>query len=285
MTAKASGTFTLGGDLTINRMGFGAMRITGKGIWGEPADHAEALRVLQRLPALDVNFIDTADAYGPDVSEDLICEALHPYDGLIIATKGGHTRQGPDRWTPVGRPEYLRQAVLMSMRRLKLERIDLWQLHRIDQYTDRDVQFAAIAQMQREGLIRHVGLSEVTVEEIQAAQKHFPVASVQNMYNMTQRQSEPVLDYCEQHNIGFIPWRPVGGGGIGGESRALQEVATRLGATPLQVSLAWLLKRSPVMIPIPGTSTVKHLEENVAAADLELSDEDFRLLDGAAAHA
>lgn len=285
MTAKASGTFTLGGDLTINRMGFGAMRITGKGIWGEPADHAEALRVLRRLPALDVNFIDTADAYGPDVSEDLICEALHPYDGLIIATKGGHTRQGPDSWTPVGRPEYLRQAVLMSMRRLKLERIDLWQLHRIDQYTDRDVQFAAIAQMQREGLIRHVGLSEVTIEEIQAAQKHFPVASVQNMYNMTQRQSEPVLDYCEQQNIGFIPWRPVGGGGIGGESRALQEVATRLGATPLQVSLAWLLKRSPVMIPIPGTSTVKHLEENVAAADLELSDEDFRLLDGAAAHA
>lgn len=281
MTAKASGTFALGGDLIINRLGFGAMRITGKGIWGEPDDRDEALRVLRRLPALDVNFIDTADAYGPDVSEDLLREALHPYTGLIIATKGGHTRQGPDRWTPLGRPEYLRQTVLMSLRRLNVERIDLWQLHRIDPYFDRDAQFKEIAAMQREGLIRHVGLSEVTVEEVKAAQAHFPVVSVQNLYNFAQRQSEPVLDYCEQHNIGFIPWRPVGGGSDFKGMSELNEVAARLHATPTQVSLAWLLKRSPVMLPIPGTSTVKHLEENVAAADLVLSDADFHLLDDA----
>jgi aryl-alcohol dehydrogenase-like predicted oxidoreductase len=281
MTAKASGTFELGGDITINRLGFGAMRITGKGVWDEPTDRDEALRVLRRLHALDVNFVDTADAYGPDVSENLIREALHPYTDVIIATKGGHTRQGPNLWTPIGRPEYLRQTVMMSLRRLKIERIDLWQLHRIDAYVDRDAQFAEIAKMQKEGLIRHVGLSEVNIEEIKAAQKHFTVASVQNMYNFAARQSEPVLEYCEQNNIAFIPWRPVGGGTDFNAVNQLNEVAARLKATPTQVSLAWLLKRSPVMIPIPGTSTVKHLEENVAAAELELSDEDFHLLDKA----
>jgi pyridoxine 4-dehydrogenase len=282
ITAKASGTFMLGGDLPVNRLGFGAMRVTGKGIWGNPEDPAEAMRVLRRLPELEVNFIDTADSYGPYVSEDLIREALHPYtDGSIIATKGGLTRHGPDIWLPVGRPEYLRQCVLMSLRRLGVERIDLWQLHRIDRKTDRDAQFKVIADMQREGLIRHVGLSEVNVEEIEAAQKHFPVVSVQNLYNLVTRQSEAVLDYCERENIGFIPWFPLAAGDLAKEGSVLDEVAKRLGATPSQVALAWVLKRSPVMLPIPGTGKVKHLEENVAAAALNLSDEDFRHLDEA----
>jgi pyridoxine 4-dehydrogenase len=280
ISAKASGTFQLGGDITINRLGFGAMRITGKGIWGEPADREEALRVLRRLPELDINFIDTADAYGPDVSEDLIREALHPYqNGLIVATKGGNTRQGPDRWTAVGRAEYLRQAVLMSLRRLNVERIDLWQLHRIDPKVDRAEQFGVIADMQREGLIRHVGLSEVSVAEIEAAQKYFKVVSVQNLYNLANRHSEDVLDYCEKNNIGFIPWFPLAGGNLVKEGSVLQQVAQRLGASLSQVALAWVLKRSPVMLPIPGTSSVKHLEENTASASVELSDEDFRALD------
>lgn len=282
ITAKTSGTFMLGGDLPINRLGFGAMRITGKGIWGNPEDPAEAMRVLRRLPELEVNFIDTADSYGPYVSEDLIREALHPYaNDLVIATKGGLTRHGPDIWLPVGRPEYLRQCVLMSLRRLGVERIDLWQLHRIDRKTDREAQFKVIADMQREGLIRHVGLSEVNVEEIEAAQKHFPVVSVQNLYNLVTRQSEAVLDYCERENIGFIPWFPLAAGDLAKEGTVLDEVAKRLGATPSQVALAWVLKRSPVMLPIPGTGKVKHLEENVAAAALNLSDEDFRHLDEA----
>jgi pyridoxine 4-dehydrogenase len=280
ISAKASGTFQLGGDITINRLGFGAMRITGKGIWGEPADREEALRVLRRLPELDINFIDTADAYGPDVSEDLIREALHPYqNGLIVATKGGNTRQGPDRWTAVGRAEYLRQAVLMSLRRLNVERIDLWQLHRIDPKVDRAEQFGVIADMQREGLIRHVGLSEVSVAEIEAAQKYFKVVSVQNLYNLANRHSEDVLDYCEKNNIGFIPWFPLAGGNLVKEGSVLQQIAQRLGASLSQVALAWVLKRSPVMLPIPGTSSVKHLEENTASASVELSDEDFRALD------
>lgn len=280
-TAKDSGTFMLGGDLPINRLGFGAMRITGKGIWGEPEDRPEAIRVLKRLPELDVNFIDTADAYGPYVSEDLIHEALYPYGDVVVATKGAHTRHGPDIWVPVGRPEYLRQCVLMSMRRLQVERIDLWQLHRIDTTMDRDVQFAAIAEMQQEGLIRHVGLSEVTVEEIEAARKHFPVVSVQNLYNLVYRKSEDVLEYCERENIGFIPWFPLAAGDLAQEGTALDDVAKKLGATTAQVALAWVLKRSPVMLPIPGTSKVKHLEENVAAAGLELSDADFAALDKA----
>ncbi len=271
----------LGGDISVNRMGFGAMRITGKGIWGEPEDRDEAVRVLKRLPELNVNFIDTADAYGPDVSEDLIREVLHPYGEIIVATKGANTRQGPDRWAAVGRPEYLRQCVQMSIRRLGVERIDLWQLHRIDAKVDRDTQFGVIADMQREGLIRHVGLSEVSVEEIQAAQKHFAVASVQNMYNLVMRQSEAVLNYCEQNNIAFIPWFPLAAGKLSEAGGILDAIAKKVGATPSQVALAWVLKRSPVMLPIPGTGKVKHLEENVAAAGVVLSDADFQELDKA----
>ncbi|MBW4437176.1 MAG: aldo/keto reductase [Pleurocapsa minor GSE-CHR-MK-17-07R] len=278
--AEASGTFMLGGDIPVNRLGFGAMRITGKGIWGEPADHAEAIRVLKRLPELGINFIDTADAYGPDVSEDLIREALHPYeDGMIVATKGGLTRHGPDEWHPVGRKEYLRQCVMMSLRRLGVERIDLWQLHRIDPRTDRDEQFQVIADMQREGLIRHVGLSEVGIEEIEAARKFFPVVSVQNLYNLVYRQHEDVLDYCERENIAFIPWFPLAAGGLAQPGSTLSEMAARLNASPSQVALAWVLKRSPVMLPIPGTGSVKHLEENTAAAGIQLSDEDYATLD------
>lgn len=280
-TAAASGTFALGGDMNVTRLGYGAMRITGKGIWGEPDDHEESLRVLRRLPELGINFIDTADSYGPYVSEDLIREALHPYDGMVIATKGGLTRHGPDIWRPVGRREYLRQCVLMSLRRLKVDRIDLWQLHRIDGNVDRDEQFAEIAKMQKEGLIRHVGLSEVSVEEIEAAEKHFKVVSVQNLYNLVTRQSEAVLDYCEQRQIAFIPWFPLAAGNLARPGSVLDDVAHRLDATPSQVALAWVLKRSPVMLPIPGTSKVKHLEENVAAAGIELSDEDFARLDQA----
>ena len=278
-TAAPSGTFDIGGDLTVNRLGFGAMRITGKGVWGEPEDRAEALRVLRRLPALGVNFIDTADSYGPYVSEDLIREALHPYGDVVVATKGGFTRHGPDLWEPVGRPEYLRQCVLMSLRRLGVERIDLWQLHRIDPKVDRSEQFDVIAEMQREGLIRHAGLSEVSVEEIKAAGKHFEVASVQNMYNLASRQSEDVLDHCTREGIAFIPWFPLAAGRLANEGSVLSQIAARLGATTAQVALAWVLQRSPVMLPIPGTSRVFHQEENVAAAGLELTDDDFRELD------
>jgi pyridoxine 4-dehydrogenase len=278
-SATHSGTFDLGGDLTVNRLGFGAMRITGKGVWGEPADRAEALRVLRRLPELGVNFIDTADSYGPYVSEDLIREALHPYDGVVVATKGGFTRHGPDLWEAVGRPEYLRQCVLMSLRRLGVERIDLWQLHRIDPKVERTEQFDVIAEMQREGLIRHAGLSEVSVEEIEAAGRYFEVASVQNMYNLASRKSEDVLDHCASNGIGFIPWYPLGAGRLAKEGSVLTKIAARLGATTAQVALAWVLERSPVMLPIPGTSKVDHLEENVAAAGLELTDDDFRELD------
>lgn len=277
--AAASGSFSLGGDLTVNRLGFGAMRVTGPGIWGEPEDREEALRTLRRLPELGVNFIDTADSYGPFVSEDLIREALYPYDGLVVATKGGLTRHGPDVWPPLGRPEYLRQCVLMSLRRLKVDTIDLWQLHRIDPNEDRDEQFAEIAKMQAEGLIRHVGLSEVSVEEVRAAQRHFRVVSVQNLYNLVTRGSEDVLEYCEAEGIGFIPWFPLAAGSLARPGGVLDDVARKLEATPSQVALAWVLKRSPVMLPIPGTGKVAHLEENVAAAGLELSDEDFRALD------
>jgi aryl-alcohol dehydrogenase-like predicted oxidoreductase len=280
-TATRSGTFDLGGDLTVNRLGFGAMRITGKGVWGDPPDREEALRVLRRLPELGVNFIDTADSYGPFVSEDLIREALHPYDGIVVATKGGFTRHGPDIWEELGRPEYLRQCVLMSQRRLGVERIDLWQLHRIDDKVPRDEQFGVIAEMQREGLIRQVGLSEVSVADIEEARRYFDVASVQNMYNLVSRKSEDVLDYCAREGIAFIPWYPLGAGRLTREGTVLDRVARSLTATPAQVALAWVLERSPVMLPIPGTSRVKHLEENVAAAGLTLSDEDFRELDRA----
>jgi aryl-alcohol dehydrogenase-like predicted oxidoreductase len=280
-TAAPSGTFDIGGDLTVNRLGFGAMRITGKGVWGEPEDRVEALRVLRRLPELGVNFIDTADSYGPFVSEDLIREALHPYDGIVVATKGGYTRHGPDEWEELGRPEYLRQCVLMSLRRLGVERIDLWQLHRIDEKTPRDEQFGVIADMQREGLIRHVGLSEVSVSDIEDARRHFAVVSVQNMYNLVSRGSEDVLDFCEREGIAFIPWYPLGAGRLTREGTVLDRVARKLGATGAQVALAWVLQRSRVMLPIPGTSRVSHLEENVAAASIQLDDDDFRELDDA----
>ena len=280
-TAAPGGTFDIGGDLTVNRLGFGAMRITGKGVWGEPDDRAEALRVLRRLPELGVNFIDTADSYGPFVSEDLIREALHPYDGIVVATKGGYTRHGPDEWEELGRPEYLRQCVLMSLRRLGVERIDLWQLHRIDEKTPRDEQFGVIADMQREGLIRHVGLSEVSVADIEDARRHFEVVSVQNMYNLVSRRSEDVLDFCAREGIAFIPWYPLGAGRLAREGTVLDRVAKKLGATSAQIALAWVLQRSRVMLPIPGTSRVSHLEENVAAASIELDADDFRELDDA----
>jgi len=282
INAARSGTFRIGGDLEVNRLGFGAMRITGNGIWGDPEDPTEARRTLRRLPELGINFIDTADSYGPHVSEDLIAAELAPYkQGLVVATKAGLTRHGPEIWIPCGRPEYLRQCVLMSLRRLKQERLDLWQLHRIDSKVPRDEQFGVIAQMQKEGLIRHVGLSEVNVEEIQAAAKFFPVATVQNLYNLVNRQSETVLEYCEQHGIGFIPWYPLAAGKLSEPGGAVAEVAQRIGAAPSQVALAWVLQRSPVMLPIPGTGKVKHLEENTAAAALRLSEQDFRALDAA----
>ena len=277
--AALSGTFAIGGEMIVNRLGFGAMRITGKGIWGDPEDPAEARRTLQRVPELGINLIDTAESYGPYVSEDLIGEVLAPYSaGTIIATKSGLTRTGPDIWLQLGRPEFLEQGVHMSLRRLKLERIDLWQLHRIDSQVPRDEQFDAIAGFIRDGLVRHAGLSEVSVEEIKAAQKFFPVATVQNLYNVANRKSEDVLAYCEANGIGFIPWFPLAGGDLI-KSTAYQAICSKYGASPGQIALAWALKRSPVMLPIPGTGKVKHLEENTAAAAIDLSDEDFATLD------
>lgn len=278
--AARSGTFAIGGDMTVNRLGFGAMRVTGKGIWGDPEDPAEARATLKRLPELNIDFVDTAESYGPYVSEELIGEVLAPYaKGTIIATKSGLTRTGPDEWHQLGRPEFLEQGVMMSLRRLKLERLDLWQLHRIDRKVPRDEQFDCIAQMQKRGLIRHVGLSEVSVEEIKAAQKFFKVATVQNHYNLTHRRSEEVLDYCEANGIGFIPWYPLAGGDLARPGTAFAAIASKHNATPSQIALAWVLKRSPVMLPIPGTGKVRHLEENVAAAGIVLSEEDFATLD------
>jgi aryl-alcohol dehydrogenase-like predicted oxidoreductase len=279
--AGASGQFAIGGDMKVTRLGFGAMRITGKGIWGPPANHDEAIRVLKRLPELGVDFIDTAESYGPYVSEDLIAEALHPYKKVLVATKGGLTRSGPDGWELVGRPEYLRQGVMMSLRRLKTERIDLWQLHRIDPKVPRSEQFGVIAEMLKEGLIRHAGLSEVSVEEIEAARKVFPVTTVQNKYNLADRAAEQVLAHCEQHKIGFIPWYPLAAGDLAKPGGAVDVAAKAHGATPGQVALAWLLKRSPVMLPIPGTGSVAHLEENVAGAEVKLTDAEFATLDAA----
>jgi aryl-alcohol dehydrogenase-like predicted oxidoreductase len=276
--AARSGTFTIGGDMTVNRLGFGAMRITGAGIWGPPADPAEAKRTVRRVPELNIDFIDTAEAYGPYVSEELLAEVLAPYGKVHIATKGGHTRQGPHRWTPVGRPEFLIQGVKTSLLRLRLERIDLWQLHRIDPKVPAREQFETIAELQKQGLIRHAGLSEVSVEEIEAARKVFPVATVQNQYSISDRKSDAVLAYCEANTIGFIPWRPIDGGNTNAADPKFQALLNKYGATPGQLSLAWLLKRSPVMLPIPGTGKVAHLEENTAAAAIELSDEDFATL-------
>lgn len=279
--AAASGTFRIGGDLPVTRLGFGAMRITGKGVWGDPPDRGRALEVLRRLPELGVDFIDTADSYGPHVSEELIREALHPYDGITVATKAGLTRQGPDIWSPVGRPEYLRQCCLMSLRRLGVERIDLFQLHRIDPKVPRDEQFGVLAELQSEGLVRHLGLSEVSVADIEEAGRHFTVTTVQNRYNVADRAYEDVLEHCDRNGIGFIPWYPLAAGRLAEPGGAVAEVADRHGATPGQVALAWLLARSEVVLPIPGTGSPEHLEENVAAASLTLEPSDLELLDGA----
>ena len=275
---SASGTFDLGGDLTVHRLGYGAMRITGEGVWGPPKDHAEALRVLRRSVELGVDFIDTADSYGPYVSEDLIREALHPYDGVVIATKGGLTRSGPGKWEQVARPEYLRQCVEMSLRRLGVEQIDLWQLHRIDAQVPVEDSLGAVKELQEAGKIKHIGLSEVSVAEIEQARKVVDVVSVQNLYNLANRQSEEVLQYCEKEGIGFIPWFPVAAGDLAKPGGVLDEIAKDHDATHAQLALAWLLRRSPVMLPIPGTSSVAHLEENCAAATVELSDDEYDAL-------
>jgi len=273
------GSFSIGGDLPVRRLGFGAMRITGPGIWGEPADRDEAIRVLRRAVELGVTLIDTADSYGPFVSEDLIAEALHPYpEDLVIATKGGLTRSGPDLWEPVGRPEYLRQCVEMSLRRLRLDRIDLYQLHRIDPQVPLEDQIGALAELQKAGKIRHLGLSEVTVEELETARRQVEIVSVQNLYNLTERHSEAVLDHCEHEGIGFIPWFPLNYGKLARSGSVLDEAATRHGASPAQLALAWLLHRSPVMLPIPGTSKVAHLEDNLAAAEISLTAQEVAAL-------
>ena len=281
--AKASGTFAIGGDMPVNRLGFGAMRITGKGIWGEPADPSAAKKVLQRAVELGVNFIDTADSYGPEVSERLIGETLAPYaNGVVIATKAGLTRQGPDKWLPVARPEYLQQQVEMSLRRLKVERIDLWQLHRIDPKVPVEDSLGAIKRMQKQGKIRHIGLSEVKPHEIDQARKVVDIVSVQNQYNIGDRQHEDVVDYCTQHKIAFIPWYPVAAGKLAQPGGKLDAAAKAHGATVSQLSLAWLLHRSPVMLPIPGTSSVEHLEENIAAAGVQLSDAEWKEIEDSA---
>ena len=279
--AARSGQFKIGGAIEVNRLGFGAMRVTGKGIWGPPADRNEALATLKRVPELGINFIDTALSYGPKVSEELIREALHPYDGLLIATKGGLTRGGPDDWGQDGRPEKLISDAKDSLKRLGLEQIPLWQLHRIDSKVPAGEQFGAVKQLLDEGLIAHAGLSEVSVAQIEAARKVFPVATVQNLYNLANRQSEEALIYCEKNNIGFIPWYPLAAGDLARPGSVLDKIAHAKGAAPSQIALAWVLKRSPVMLPIPGTGKVKHLEENTLAAAIELSADEFDALDKA----
>lgn len=269
----ASGTFRFG-DLEVHRLGYGAMQLTGEGVWGEPKDRDECIRVLRRAVELGVDFIDTADSYGPYVSEDLIREALHPYtDGLVIATKAGLTRTGPGEWLPVGRPEYLRQECEMSLRRLGVERIDLWQLHRIDEKVPAEEQFGVMKELVDEGKVRHVGLSEVSVADIEAARKVVPIVTVQNLYNLTNRQSEDVLEYAEREQIGFIPWFPIASGELAKEGGPVDHIVKETGASPSQIALAWLLARSPVMLPIPGTSTVAHVEDNCAAATVTLTPE------------
>ncbi len=279
INAAESGTFTIG-DMTVNRLGYGAMRITGPGIWGEPKDAEEARRVLKRAIDLGVNFIDTADSYGPEVSERLIGETLSPYPkNLVIATKGGLTRQGPDQWAPVGRPEYLRQQVEMSLRRLRTERIDLYQLHRIDAKVPVEESLGALRDLQKQGKIRHIGLSEVSPGEIERARKTCEIVTVQNRYNLSDRAHEQTLTWCERHRIGFIPWFPVAAGKLARSGGPLDEAARRHGASVAQLSIAWLLHRSPVMLPIPGTSSVKHLEENVASAGVKLGPEEWRSIE------
>ena len=283
VNAQAGGTFALGGDLKVNRLGYGAMRITGDGIWGEPKDPEECKRVLKRAVELGVNFIDTADSYGPDVSERLIGEALSPYTkGVVIATKGGFTRQGPNIWKQVGRPEYLHQQVEMSLRFLKLERIDLWQLHRIDAKVPVEESLGIIKKLHEQGKIRHVGLSEVKPPEIDQARKVIDIVSVQNQYNLSDRQHEDVVEYCDKNGIAFIPWFPVAAGKLTKPGGKLDAAAKKHGATVSQLSLAWLLHRSPVILPIPGTSSVKHLEENVAAVNVKLSKAEWDEIEAAA---
>ncbi len=275
-------TFRLGGDMEIHRLGFGAMRITGKGIWGEPKDREEAKRVLRRAVELGVDFIDTADSYGPDVSEILIGETLAPYkQGLVIATKAGLLRTGPDRWIPLGRAEYITQQVEMSLRHLKTERLDLWQLHRIDPNTPVEESLGAAKRLQEQGKIRHIGLSEVSVAEIEQARKIVDIVSVQNEYNLTTRKSEDIVNYCEKHKLGFIPWFPVAAGKLAAPGGKLDQIAKKHNATVAQLSIAWLLHRSPVMLPIPGTSSVEHLEENMKSANLQLSPEEWSEVESA----
>jgi aryl-alcohol dehydrogenase-like predicted oxidoreductase len=283
VNAKASGTFSIGGDLVVNRLGYGAMRITGNGIWGEPADRENAKKVLRRAVELGVSFIDTADSYGPDVSEQLIGEALAPYaKGVVIATKAGLTRQGPNQWLPVGRPEYLTQQVEMSLRRLKTGRIDLWQLHRIDPKVPVEESLGAIKKLQEQGKIRHVGLSEVKPHEIDQARKVIEIVSVQNQYNIGDRQHEDVVAYCTKHNLAFIPWFPVAAGKLAQPGGKLDAAAKAHGATVSQLSLSWLLHHSPVILPIPGTSSVEHLEENVGAASVKLTDAEWKEIEASA---
>lgn len=281
--AHASGTFSIGGDLPVHRLGYGAMQLTGPGVWGDPADPAEAVRVLRRAVELGVDFIDTADSYGPFVSELLIREALHPYaDDLVIATKAGLTRSGPSDWRPVGRPEYLRQQAELSLRHLGLERIDLYQLHRIDPLVALEDQLGELVLLQQEGKIRHIGLSQVSVSELEAAQQIARIVSVQNLYNVSDRSSEALLEHAEAHDIAFIPWFPLATGALARPGGPLEQVEQHHDATASQLALAWLLRRSPVMLPIPGTSSVAHLEDNLAAALVELTDEEFDTLSDAA---
>lgn len=282
--AERAGQFSLGKYLRATRLGFGAMRITGNGVWGDPPDRGEAIRVLRRVVELGINFIDTADSYGPNVSEQLIAEALHPYPaGLVIATKAGFERPGPNRWVENGRPEHLIAACEGSLQRLRLDRIDLYQLHRIDPKVPAADQFGALKDLQKQGKIRHIGLSEVTLAQLQSARKVLEIVSVQNRYSLSDRGSEDVLNYCEQENIGFIPWFPLAAGKLSGSNSPVARVAEELNATPSQVALAWLLRRSPVMLPIPGTSNPAHLEENVRTADLVLTDKELNLLSRSAA--
>jgi len=277
--AGKSGEFLIGNDLRIARLGFGAMRLTGRGIWGEPVDRAETVRVVRRTVELGINFIDTADAYGPNVSEEIIAEALHPYPaGLVIATKGGFERPGPDRWVENGRPEHLKSACEGSLRRLKLDRIDLYQLHRIDPKVPVEDQLGALKDLQAQGKIKHIGLSEVSVRQIRHAQSIVPIVSVQNRYSLSDRAYDDVLEYCGQQGLGFIPWFPLAAGQLAGTRSTVSRVAAQLKATPSQVALAWLLARSPVILPIPGTSQVKHLEENVAAVNLTIDENTMQSL-------
>jgi aryl-alcohol dehydrogenase-like predicted oxidoreductase len=285
-SAKKSGEFRIGNDLRVTRLGFGSMRITGEGIWGEPADRAEAIKVLRRAVEVGINFIDTADSYGPNVSEEIIAEALHPYPaGLVIATKGGFMRPGPNQWVENGKPEHLRSACEGSLRRLRLERIDLYQLHRIDPKVPAEDQLGTLKDLQAQGKIKHIGLSEVSVRQIQHARTIVPIVSVQNRYSVTDRGSEDVLKYCENEKMGFIPWFPLAAGRVSGSESPISRIAAQWKATPSQVALAWLLARSPVMLPIPGTSKVKHLEENVAAAELKVDAMKMQELDRMAAAA